>query len=106
MEKAWFYLSFATDEGFRGGCVVRGDDVAEATKEAWRQGCNPGGEVLGAQVPDDLMPRESYCNRLLTKVEIDECWDDCVRIGDVKESLGIPDAAVVHEGCNADKEQR
>lgn len=100
MSEIWHYLSFATDEGFRGGVIVRGGDVVEATKEAWRLGCNPGGEVLGAPIPDDLIPPDKYKNRLLTKAEIDECWDDCVRIGDVNEELGIPDAAVVHDECN------
>lgn len=99
-EGTWHYLSFATDEGFRGGVIVRGEDVVEATKEAWRLGCNPGGEVLGAPVPDDLMPPEKYCNRLLTKAEIDECWADCTSLGEVKEDLDIPDDATVCEHQN------
>lgn len=96
----WHYLSFATDEGFRGGCIVRGADVVESSKEAWRLGCNPGGQVLGAPIPEDAMPPERFRERLLQKAEIDQCWDDCVRTGDVEESLGVPDAAIVHEGCN------
>ncbi len=98
----WHYLSFASDAGFLGGCIVRGDDVVEAAKEAHRLGCNPGGEVLGAPVPADLMPKDGYTGRLLQKHEIDECWADCDTLGNIRdrEELDIPDSASVCEHRN------
>lgn len=94
MSETWTYLSFVLgdgdDEHFAGGCIVRGDDVVEAVKEAHRLGCNPGGDVLGGPIPEGHLPPEKYRERLLTKAEIDECWSDCVRIGDVKDELDIP----------------
>jgi len=47
------------------------------------------------------MPAERFRDRLLTKAEIDECWDDCVRIGDVRDEYDIPDEArvCVHENA-------
>ncbi len=100
----WHYLSFASEAGFLGGAIVRGDDVIEAAQEAHRRGCNPGGEVLGAPVPDHLMPKDGYQNRLLTKGEIDECWDDCDTIGNIEREGGplvIPDDAKVCPHQNA-----
>lgn len=104
MSNGWHYLSFVvTDpvERFAGGCIVRGDDVVEAVKEAHRLGCNPGGDVLGVPVPGDLMPPARYVGRLLTKAEIDECWNDCVRIGDIKDELDIPNDAHLCASHNA-----
>lgn len=97
--KPWWYLSFA-NETFLGGAVVQADDLVDAAKEAHRQGCNPGGEVLGAPVPEHLTPKEGYRNRLLAKSEIDECWDDCVRLGDVRDQYDIPPDASICERQN------
>jgi hypothetical protein len=36
---------------FLGGCIVEAEDMAEAIAEAWRHGCNPGGEVMGHEIP-------------------------------------------------------
>lgn len=98
----WHYLSFASEAGFLGGCIVRGDDVVEAVKEAHRLGCNPGGEVLGAPIPDEQMVPEQYRDRLLQKDEIDKVWDDCDTIGNFKKEadLDIPDDAIICEHRN------
>lgn len=45
---SWFYLSFASDEGFLGGCYVAGDDLIDAVRNSWTLGINPGGEVRAA----------------------------------------------------------
>lgn len=63
--KLW-YLSFASPKAFLGACVVEGDGVVEAVKEAARLGINPGGEVLGFEVPVgrmDVVPRGVLLSR-------------------------------------------
>jgi hypothetical protein len=53
---SWFYLSFASDEGFLGGCYVVGDNLMDAVKRAWTVGCNPGGQARAAgPIPDEAM---------------------------------------------------
>jgi len=79
---AWWYLSFA-DDTFRGGVVVRGDDVVSALEEANRLGINPGGQVLGVPLTSDHVPAASYRERLLSRDDCDACWDDCVQFGDL-----------------------
>lgn len=99
-ESGWWYLSFATDEGFRGGVVVEAHDVISAVQEAWRKKINPGGQVLGAPIPSDKLPAEPFRNRLLDKAACDACWDDCVRLGDVRDGLDDDklEAATVEQG--------
>lgn len=60
------YLSYAGEDGFRGGVVVEGDNIIDAAKEARRLGISPGGEVLWLPVPDHMQPPESFRNRLLS----------------------------------------
>ena len=66
----WWYLSFATQTDFLGGVIVQGGSVIEATKEAWRLGINPGGEVLGVEVPPEFPLPPDMTNRLLAKDEV------------------------------------
>ena len=56
---AIFWLSFVdTDKPrgsrFAGACLVRAASYPAAMSEAWRQECNPGGEVQGIEVPAQL----------------------------------------------------
>jgi hypothetical protein len=45
----WFWLSFIHDNG-QSVSVVRGRGILSATREAWRLGCNPGGEVFAIPI--------------------------------------------------------
>lgn len=45
---SWFYLSFASEDGFLGACYVAGDDLMGAVRNSWTLGINPGGEVAAA----------------------------------------------------------
>lgn len=47
--------------------------IAAATQKARREGCNPGGEVIGYELPPDH-PNTARCprNRLLTKAALIE----------------------------------
>lgn len=54
-------LDFADDDGWRGCVLVEGtNDIVEAVTECHRRGCNPGGEVMGFEVPtaEWLSPEE------------------------------------------------
>jgi hypothetical protein len=55
--------------GFLGVAIVEADDPMSAVREAWRQGCNPGGEVqIIGPGPEGAYPPEAL-NRLLTAEE-------------------------------------
>ena len=70
---AWWWLSFADDEGFRGGINVQGDDFLGAVLNAKLMGQNPGGQVRGLELTFDIsdLP-EKYKNRLLSLDDIAE----------------------------------
>ena len=81
----WFYLSFADDGGWRGGCFIplnvappEPDTPAHkaafltAIKMAKLMGCNPGGEVLASFGSDG--PPEGYAYRLLTKADLEAAF--------------------------------
>lgn len=78
-----WYLSFADanlPEGsqFLGAAFVRGFDIAFAAMMAHAYGCNPGGEVLGVEVPDhfaELIPQDQL-HKLLSKTEVDEVFSE------------------------------
>lgn len=76
MNVALWWLSFCdtTDAGrgrFLGACIVRAADLGDAVDRAWQAGCNPGGEVLGVEMPHDLAARVSWSDvgRLLSRAE-------------------------------------
>lgn len=67
-----WYLSFATEAGWLGGAFVDADDLVDAAVRAHVLGCNPGGEVMGHDVPDDApRPEPSDIGRLLTREELE-----------------------------------
>lgn len=83
--ECWWYLSFVDPSksapreeqvpgggGFQGVAVVRGTDIADACRNAWRLGCNPGGEVAGVEL--DYAPPLKWVNRILTVADVDQ-WD-------------------------------
>lgn len=68
------WLSFADEEkGFIGVCIVdvevQGRNFVEpAITKAWKEGCNPGGEVLGSDVTNhspeyNKAPRNKIMNK-------------------------------------------
>lgn len=65
-----FYLSFANETSWLGGCFVPGHDIVRATFYAHHLGCNPGGEVLGFEVPEDVVIPKHWQGRLLSKDEL------------------------------------
>lgn len=79
MSWPWWYLSFADESGWLGGCYVEAPIAKMAHLSALTQGCNPGGEVaiLGPLLAEQMInvPAE-FRNRLLTREEIDaQCGD-------------------------------
>lgn len=65
----WWYLSFATDDGFRGGCFLEAQGEGLAILRSHELGINPGGQVLIIEAGDHLPP-EDMRNRLLTRSEV------------------------------------
>lgn len=78
----WWWLSFAGDDGWLGGCVVEGANVMAACERAWEIGCNPGGDVLGFSLDEKnaaVFP-EALRGRLLQAAELDEAGLDLATI--------------------------
>jgi hypothetical protein len=71
----WFYLSFAGEEGFRGGCIVAGKGEISALQRSHKLRINPGGQVLFIKVPNDKLPPHQYRDRLLSREQLEEIWE-------------------------------
>jgi hypothetical protein len=80
-----FWLSFcdpAKPEGsqFLGASIVETCHYTLATREAWAQNCNPGGEVRITEISDDALNSDpaiatklkTHMNRLMTKADLAE----------------------------------
>ena len=83
-EKTW-WLSFCNaerplGEQFLGGAVVRGMGMVEACRAAGVIGCNPGGEVSGIEIPNDLalLIPTTHRDRLLT---LEQCKEVDAMVG-------------------------
>jgi hypothetical protein len=70
-QECWWYLSFASYDCFLGAAIVRGRGLVSAFRETHRLGLNPGGEVLGLNMPSEWDYSE-WTNRLLTWAECEE----------------------------------
>ena len=66
--EGWWYLSFADENGFLGGAVVRGRGPVTAMLTARSFGIDPLGQVMA--IPADPPPAPQYRNRLMN---LDEC---------------------------------
>jgi hypothetical protein len=69
----YFYISFATDEGFRGATVVHALDAEGALKEATNRELNPGGEAAIVEIPSETEAEpkmQSMINRLVGREEL------------------------------------
>jgi hypothetical protein len=74
---SWWYLSYAGEEGFRGGAIIQAKGFTGACYIAGSiLKISPGGEVMGLKIPPDKLPDTPYRHRLLTKAELRECWGD------------------------------
>jgi hypothetical protein len=87
MKKRLWYLSFVDTDPparFLGGCVVHGADLLDACKTAWKLKINPGGEVLGAPIENNIFP----INRLMNRNEL-AAFGPVQRLGDMKNTQQI-----------------
>ncbi len=69
-----YWLSFCDPdlpEGSRvlGVAIVVARGVVSASERAWELGCNPGGEVLSMELPDELPIEPTDIDRLLSVAE-------------------------------------
>lgn len=100
----YWYISFATDEAFRGATVVAATDAENALATATRLGLNPGGEAAIVEVPPEAEGEpdmQAMINRLLNKGEM--IAQGGTRHGDLPEDMqdAFMDAAdIVCEDCN------
>lgn len=67
-----FWMSFADEHSFRGACIVEAPTFEEAIRSAWKNGCNPGGEVRALEIPGIYFvdPKDMY--RLIGEQEARE----------------------------------
>src|SRR5258708_3418459 len=102
MADLW-YISFATDEGFRGATVVEALSAEDALAVATQRGLNPGGEAAIFQAPTPTPPDLlSYLNRLVGKEEL--LRDGASRHGDLsdeKREAIESHGTVACERCNS-----
>jgi hypothetical protein len=66
-----WWLSFADETGFLGVCIVSAASLPQAAQVAHRLGCNPGGQIQGHTVPEDIQIDSKWKQRLLSKEECD-----------------------------------
>ncbi len=94
--KRW-WLSFCDPdrpEGnqFLGIAIVLADDFLSACFLARLTGCNPGGEVMGAPLPDSLELDRTNMHRLLSRAEaeeIDRGWGLSRKLGSGASSTEV-----------------
>ena len=72
---SWWYLSYADDDGFRGGLYIRAYGPVSAATRAKIEGMSPGGQVrivgpLPEDDPERPLPPQGYRERLLTLAEL------------------------------------
>ena len=65
-----WWISFASEEGFLGVCIVEGVTFDDALQNAWSRGCNPGGEAQGTRIPIEDAVGKWEMNHLYTKDEL------------------------------------
>lgn len=69
--RAWWWLSFAANDGFRGGVFTYATSFREAYDTATRLGLNPGGECRGIPFRDIPDEHKKYANQLLSREDLD-----------------------------------
>jgi hypothetical protein len=71
----YWYISFATDDGFRGATVVAGSNPKSALANATLRGLNPGGEAAILEVLPEMEAEsdmQAMINRLVGRNEMVE----------------------------------
>lgn len=105
----YWYFSFADDSGFLGGIFLRCRDMKEGIIMAHRLGINPGGEAVGAPVPERQQRdvTEEAAGKLLSMADLDRLFPTWgfKRLGDARDAGLELDERVdtVHEECNEKK---
>ncbi len=101
----YWYISFATDEGFRGATVVEATSAQSALAVATLRGLNPGGQVAILQVPpgaESDPDKRAMMNRLVGRAEMiargAERYADLPQ--DIREAFDAESERVC-EACNA-----
>jgi len=82
----WMYLSFA-DETFHGAVVIKAHGLTDAITRTHALNINPGGQVFGVDMPDDILASvpETNRQRLLSAEEIKAMWPDAKSIREHEE---------------------
>jgi hypothetical protein len=93
----WFYLSFASETGFLGACVVEAEDALNAVQVATACGINPGGEAMILPTPGNV-PGPDPTYTLLTREQL----GDGATLGELADVGLYPprDAALLSESNN------
>lgn len=68
----WWYLSFAGEDRWNGGCVVEADSFPQAVRASHERECNPGGDVMARELVK--APGELFRNRRLNMDDL-RAWD-------------------------------
>lgn len=76
-EGLW-YLSFASEAGFLGGCIVKAHGLTTAVQRTHRLNINPGGSVMSSELKPEMIPVD-YLDRLLTKDQLTEIFGEMVK---------------------------
>jgi hypothetical protein len=68
----WWWLSFADESGFLGAVLTRAHGFVTAVTKTHMLGVNPGGEVRGMEIPDEVIDsslynHKQYADQLLSK---------------------------------------
>jgi hypothetical protein len=106
----YFYISFATDDGFLGATVVEGTSPKDALAVATLRGLNPGGEAAILEVPPEyeFAPDvRAMKNRLVSEAEMLEMGATKGR--DLPQQISDAwdeEIEVVCEDCNASAPHR
>ena len=79
----WWYLSFASAEGFLGVCWVKAGGLVTAAQVAHACGINPGGQVAAKPLPFEHDPPKGSDYKLhRDRAEIDRLYREWVAKGD------------------------
>jgi len=69
---AWYWLSFADDDGFRGVAIVQARGVTTAIAKTHHLKINPGGQVMCIEIQPEHVPAPEYRERLLSREQLAE----------------------------------
>lgn len=88
------WLSFVKDERFAGVVITEANDVADAARKCWANGCNPGGEIMSFVIPEDAAkersyPRDTILSEEFLKSDGHKKVKDCP--AEVRRALGVDD---------------